>query len=57
MNFKEGQRVQLKSLGAIMTIDEIGNNEMPGQVHCVWLDKDKKQQEGWFRVIALQRVP
>jgi len=57
MNFTEGQRVQLKSRGAVMTIDETDNIEKPDQVHCVWLDKDKKQQEGWFRVVALQRVP
>ncbi|MGJ7533937.1 MULTISPECIES: YodC family protein [unclassified Variovorax] len=33
MNFKVGDRVELKSGGPVMTVSNLNNN---GTVHCIW---------------------
>jgi uncharacterized protein YodC (DUF2158 family) len=55
--FKEGDTVQLKSGGPVMTIEHIGEYGMvPGSGHtqakCVWFDKTKKMQ-GVFELFTL----
>jgi uncharacterized protein YodC (DUF2158 family) len=45
--FKEGDRVQLKSGGPIMTIEELGNFSPSGPengARCVWFDNGQAQE-------------
>ena len=54
--FKEGDTVQLKSGGPVMTIKDIGNYGMMGSGHvqakCVWFEKTRKI-EGVFELFTL----
>lgn len=56
MEFKEGDRVRLKSGGPTMTVEEIYDEDLS----CVWFDKvGNKQviQRGSFRPVVLEKAP
>ncbi|MDF4005307.1 DUF2158 domain-containing protein [Luteibacter sp. PPL552] len=49
--FKPGDRVQLKSGGPIMTVNEIYDN---GRVGCEWFDSKEQHQERTFTPETLE---
>jgi len=50
--FKTGDKVQLKSGGPIMTVNNIGKN---GEIYCLWFAGDK-YEKGHFPPGSLQLV-
>ena len=58
MDFKQGDVVQLKSGGPLMTIDDIGKygyGEENDKAKCVWFDA-KKRYEDIFSFESLKKV-
>lgn len=55
MDFKEGDEVQLKSGGPVMTVEhsEIWNGKP--RVRCVWFFKDEKKQD-YFSPATLKHI-
>lgn len=57
MNFKAGDVVRLKSGGAQMTVEDVGEataNE--GAVWCIWFDKSELVQRHTFSPVVLEKL-
>lgn len=58
-DFKDGDTVQLKSGGPMMTIGHLGKQTRSRKAQgawCDWFDEKHKPQEEWYPLTSLKKV-
>jgi len=53
---ENGDTVQLKSGGPVMTIDTIATDNGQQGATCSWFDDDNRIQKRWFPLTSLNKV-